>query len=210
MQIGKTVWRLIPHDDDWTLGNIQQVALDWSIKNGRLHIGWGQIGDMKSKLFKSPEAITEAIKEAIRGEKNQSARHGGLSLFDFYYNMEKGDLVILNNGIGPQVVMEVTGDYEFATESHSPSASHLHQRKAKIVHRNARDATELRDKCRDQGNRHKLAPDRVNHCTLIRLPNKLDDRPGPERINATNRLAALLASPRSNGRIDASIQNNRL
>jgi len=49
------VWRLIAHHED------RDAAIRWSLKNERIAIGWGGIGDLGSGVFNSAADIQDAI-----------------------------------------------------------------------------------------------------------------------------------------------------
>ncbi len=82
----------------------------WSLKNGRIAIGWGAIGDIESQGYKSVEDIRDAIQHFYPELSNSS--NGASSLWNFFNTMKVGDLVILRGDKNSRVV-EVVGDYLF-------------------------------------------------------------------------------------------------
>ena len=103
------VWRLITHHAD------KDQALFWNTQNSRIAIGWGAIGDIRDEGYKSANDITSAIKTAYPNLDNSHL--GGASLWDFYEEIQRGDLVILSANKPRVLVVEVDGDYEWADES---------------------------------------------------------------------------------------------
>ena len=81
------VWRLIAHHED------RDAAIRWSLKNERIAIGWGGIGDLGSGVFNSAADIQDAIRVAYPQKSNGS--NGGFSLWSFYSAVKIGDQVIL-------------------------------------------------------------------------------------------------------------------
>jgi hypothetical protein len=74
------VWRLITHHAD------KDHALFWTKQNSRIAIGWGAIGDIAKKGYKSADEITSAIRTEYPGLDNSHL--GGSSLWDFYSGCE--------------------------------------------------------------------------------------------------------------------------
>src|ERR1043166_229523 len=113
------VWRLITHHVD------KDHALFWTKQNSRIAIGWGAIGDIKGKGYKSADDITSAIKIAYPNLDNSHL--GGPSLWDFSEKLDIGDLVILSAEKSFVLVVEVDGDYE-RTEESTLEGDYQHQR----------------------------------------------------------------------------------
>lgn len=122
------VWRLIiTHKSD------PKPMLDWAKKNGRVAIGWGLIGDIAEKGYTSQKDISDAINSIVEYHKLNNAGHGGASLYNFCYNVQYGDLVILTKG-KRYLVMKVEGNYEFNNKSEElPNKDYHHQRKASVL-----------------------------------------------------------------------------
>lgn len=124
------VWRLIiTHERD------PKPMLRWAKKSGRLAIGWGLIGSITDNKYNSPQEISDAIKNKMEYQALKNAGHGGASLFNFCYNAQPGDLVILSKNGKRYLVMEVEeGGYEFdSTSEKPPSGDYQHQRKARVL-----------------------------------------------------------------------------
>ncbi len=118
-----TVWRLMAH---W---HEPDKTVAWARKNGRVGIGWDDIGDVR--LYSSAQAISEAVKSAIPGLSNWP--FSGTQLWDFSRVMQKDDFVILGTFSGRAQVMQIIGDYEFNENSDTPAGGCLHQRAARVV-----------------------------------------------------------------------------
>jgi hypothetical protein len=99
------VWRLIPHHAD------KDLALAWSRYNRRIAIGWGRVGDIKERGYRTSAEIGAAIRKYYPELHNSGL--GGPSLWNFYAEMQKGDLVILSASKPRELVVEVDGEYEF-------------------------------------------------------------------------------------------------
>ena len=119
------VWRLITHH------HLPEEALAWSRKNGRLAIGWSRVQDINRQGYASPKEITAAIEQCHPETRNAGA--GGTNLWDFFFSMRVGDLVILSTGGKRTLVMEVTGDYEFKDKPEDSIGGYTHQRTARIL-----------------------------------------------------------------------------
>ena len=103
------VWRLITHHAD------KDHALFWTKQNNRIAIGWGAIGDIRVNEYESSDRITAAIKVAYPGLDNSHL--GGASLWDFYHEIQNGDLVVLSANKPRVLVVEIDGAYEWAEDS---------------------------------------------------------------------------------------------
>ena len=99
------VWRLIAHHVDPT-GIVDVIR-----KTEQIRIGWGDIGDLRQSPYRSAREISRAIWEVYPGLTN--FRFGGASLWRFYHEMQIGDLVIISSKQGRQLVVEVTGPYQW-------------------------------------------------------------------------------------------------
>lgn len=98
------VWRLITHHAD------RDAALFWARQNSRIAIGWGAIGDIRERGYGSADDITSAIRTQYPYLGNSHL--GGVSLWDFYAQMQNGDLVILSANKPRILIVEVEGDYQ--------------------------------------------------------------------------------------------------
>ncbi len=98
------IWKLILHHEE----DNRQDMLKWSRSNGCIALGWGKIEVIPH--CDSPECIE--VKIRMSGEYDDPPRFdGGPSLWSFYNEIEKGDLVILvGKGSRRVAVMEITGD----------------------------------------------------------------------------------------------------
>lgn len=119
------VWRLITHHDR------PEEMLRWSKTMGRVAIGWGDIGDLRTGRFRSPNAIADAIREHYPMLTN--AGRGGPSLWDFWVEMARDDLVILSDSHRRGAVMRAVGDYEFVARGDELVGDYQHQREAEEV-----------------------------------------------------------------------------
>jgi predicted Mrr-cat superfamily restriction endonuclease len=117
------VWRLITHHDD------KDAALSWSRQNGRIAIGWGGVGDIRTRSYRSAEDIAAAIRTTYPNLQNSGS--GGRGLWSLFAEMEKGDFVILSASRPREMVVEVEGDYEW--DEQSPlDGDYQHQRRVLI------------------------------------------------------------------------------
>ena len=105
------VWRLITHHED------KDAALFWTRQNSRIASGWGAIGDIRDRGYGSVADITSAIRTEYPALDNSHL--GGAGLWDFYAQIQNGDLVILSANKPRVLVVEVEGDYEWTEESPS-------------------------------------------------------------------------------------------
>ena len=122
-----TIWRLIAHHEN------RDAALCWSLKNERIAVGWGAIGDIRAKDYESSEEIRDAIGHFY--PELRSSSNGGFSLWNFFDVMKRGDLVIVR-GAKSSCVIEVTGDYFFDNQ-HFPfsekDGNYFHQRRVRLT-----------------------------------------------------------------------------
>lgn len=118
------IWRLITHD------KYRQAASDWGKQNSRITIGWGNIGDIGKQGYSSSREINKAIHEKNHDKRSNG---GGPSLWRFYKEMRKGDLVILK-AVKLERVVKVVGDYEWnnapliLNDGNEVTGEHYHQR----------------------------------------------------------------------------------
>lgn len=156
------VWRLITHHKD------KDRALLWARQNGRIAIGWGAIGDIRRQGYRSDKEISAAIQREYPQLNN--AALGGPSLWQFYAEVQKGDLVILSADKPRVLVVEVdleNGDYEWTDEIQGPSEEYYHQRR--VLMRRDQDANDLWDRAGG------AMPGQNPYLTLIRCALPLDD-----------------------------------
>src|SRR5262245_56981746 len=119
----KTVWRLLIDEPE--------VTLPWMTSNERIAIGWGEIGDVLH--LGSLDAIAEAIRERNEnhpdhaGKPAANVQHGCNSLYDFWFQMEPGDLVIISDRVHRRCVWEVVGGYEYVEQSAAPLILGTHE-----------------------------------------------------------------------------------
>jgi hypothetical protein len=127
------VWRLITHHER------QEDFLQMAKNEGRLAVGWSDIGDIMQHSYDTPEKIAQAIRREMPHLRN--AHLGGPSLWRFCYKVELKDLVILSTGKRRGCVMKVKDGYfyEDAREG-TLSEDYQHQRRAEAV---PEDAGEL-------------------------------------------------------------------
>ncbi len=118
------VWRLITHHKD------KDAALFWSRQNGRIAIGWGGIGNIRTQGYRSAEDIAGAIRRTYPNLQNSGS--GGRSLWSLYAEMQEGDFVILSASKPRELVVEVEGDYEWMDGLPVPMEEYQHQRRARI------------------------------------------------------------------------------
>src|SRR5262245_1928170 len=157
----RTVWRLLIDDPE--------VTLRWMSENGRIAIGWGEIGDIRQ--LGASDAIAEAIRARNEshpdhaGKPATNVQHGTNSLHNFCYQMRPGDLVIVSDGSRRRGVWEVQGEYEYAEPAASP-LNYQHQRLAQPSEMDP-DALWLQ-----AGGR--LVEGQINYRTLGRCANEVE------------------------------------
>lgn len=113
------VWRLVAHHLE------PERAIERSITNGKLAVGWGKIGDLRTLNCRDAHEITNKIGEVYPFLKN--SQHGGPSLWNFFSEMREGDLVIVAAGGKRHFVAEVVGPYVWMSEYDSFD-DYYHQR----------------------------------------------------------------------------------
>jgi hypothetical protein len=123
------VWRLITHHQD------RDAALRWSLNNGRIAIGWGQVGELSIHKFGSETEIVDAILHQYQSGDHplNNSKSGGFSLWNLLAKMKNGDLVILR-GASLSRVVQITGDY-FFDALNTPIAGDFynHQRRVEVT-----------------------------------------------------------------------------
>ena len=98
-------WRLLLSHDD------PAAALRWSREHNRIALGWGRIGHVVARGLDSERAIADAINHAYPGLG--SASRGGKALYQFVYELQVGDLVVLRSKRN-EAVVRVVGEYRLA------------------------------------------------------------------------------------------------
>lgn len=119
------IWRLIAHHAT------PDLAVTWSIESGRIAVGWAEIGDLRKLRCQNARDISARIRVAYPEDTN--AHTGGPSLWNFFSEMEIGDLVIISAGGRRYHVAEVTGPYIWVSAADSFDSDYLHQRAAVIA-----------------------------------------------------------------------------
>lgn len=116
-----TIWRLIAHHED------PDAAIAEMKRRNRIAIGWSDVGDLsKAKVSRSSD-ITQLISETHHPIENTHL--GGPSLWNIYYEMQKGDMVILNARSRRKCVFQVIGSYVFEADE-GQILGYAHQRSA--------------------------------------------------------------------------------
>jgi len=129
------VWRIVAHNKD------PEAAISWSLKTGRIALGWGDIDDLR-KLDHVTERVIRGLLEREYPDVNNRP-HGVRSLLKFW-NMKIGDLAIVGAGKGRRShVVRLVGQYEW--NRRGPSRDYNNQRAAV---RTSDDANELWQRCR--------------------------------------------------------------
>lgn len=105
----RNVWRLKTHHVD------PDEALRWMRVNEKIAIGWGEVGDLRTRGYASADDVKDAIRNAYPDARNVG--QGGLNVWSFYDEMKHGDLVLLSSGTTRALVVEVTGDYVWEAEA---------------------------------------------------------------------------------------------
>jgi predicted Mrr-cat superfamily restriction endonuclease len=114
----KNVWRLITQREH------KDEALAWCRENSRISVGWNKIGDIRKQGYRSADDIGAAIRKAYP----QGHDSGGPSLWNFYSEIQIGDLVILSAGRPRVFVVEINGEYEYIEGPRSHGIPYSHQR----------------------------------------------------------------------------------
>lgn len=125
-----TIWRLIAHHENAALA-VEEMKL-----RNRIAIGWSGTGDLTDSNVSGASDITALI--LATHPQVENSHLGGPSLWNLYYHMQEGDLVILNAHGRRLCVFEVIGPYLY-----EPSAgqimSYAHQRPASLTSINPED-----------------------------------------------------------------------
>ncbi len=120
-----TIWRMIVHHEN------RAAAIRWIRANRRIAIGWGDIGDVAA--YDAKADIKSAIKVHYLPPHPNNGGSGSESLWSFCHDVQIGDLVILAGDKSRELVVKVTGDYEFV-EGESPLiGEYNNQRKIEIT-----------------------------------------------------------------------------
>src|SRR5688500_6587109 len=154
-----TVWRLILHHEKQFI----EQAIQWSRREGFVAIGWGRMGDLRGVPLRTVEELTQVVARCHPHETRSNHVHGGRSLWRFFKEMKKGDLIILSTGGGRVQTMRVTGGYYFVDHEHP---RYEHRRPAEPV---GIDPDRL---WRAAGG---MAPGQMIYSTLIRCARELSD-----------------------------------
>jgi hypothetical protein len=118
------VWRLVAHHED------PKGAIEWSIATGKVAVGWGSAGDLRDLAPSSGTDISHTLPSVYPDLQN--AHLGGPSLWNFFKLMKIGDLAIVSGGGARSHVVEITGDYFFASARDS-FGDYFHQRTAVVT-----------------------------------------------------------------------------
>ena len=119
------IYRMIVHHTD------KPAAMEWTRKNRRIAIGWGDIGDVAA--FERKAEIKSAIKSHYLPPHPNNGGSGSESLWSFCHDVQIGDLIILSGDKSRELVVEVTGDYEFVAGKSPMFGEYNHQRQVEIT-----------------------------------------------------------------------------
>lgn len=117
------IWRLVAHHEE------SEYSLQKMKENGRIAIGWSDLGDLTLLDPQSSKDISSRIKE-IRPDVS-NAMMAGPSLWNLYSEVEIGDQVIVTAKGRRECVFEVTGDYIF--DRKNSILGYSHQRSAALT-----------------------------------------------------------------------------
>ena len=127
-----TLWKLALHHEQ----KRKKKMLDWSLREGRIALGWGKVGNIPQ--YDSWQEIRTAIRQI---DDYRTGLHpsnwiaGGHSLWSFYNEMKKGDLVILVGANSRRELVVEVADESIEWKSKRESATfddYQHQRNAQI------------------------------------------------------------------------------
>lgn len=117
------IWRLVAHHEK------SEESLQKMKENGRIAIGWSDLGDLSLLKPNSGKDISSKIKDIRPDAKN--AMMAGPSLWNLYSEVETGDQVIITANNKRKCVFEVTGPYIFDKEN--SIFGYSHQRPAALT-----------------------------------------------------------------------------
>lgn len=103
-------WRLVTHHEH------PQLALDEYRHRSIIALGWGAIGHLAAMQANGPNPIRRALLNIPDYVSPRRARSAAECLWDFYQEMQQGDLVVLSLGESGGIqhdVVEVIGGYEW-------------------------------------------------------------------------------------------------
>ena len=119
------IYRLIVHHTD------KPAAMEWTRQNRRIAIGWGDIGDVAA--YASKAEIKSAIQTHYTPIHRDNSSSGSQSLWSFCHELQIGDLIILSGDRARELVVEITGDYEFVAGESPLHGEYNHQRQIEIT-----------------------------------------------------------------------------
>lgn len=120
------VWKMITHHTN------RDSAIAWTRKNGRIAIGWGRVGDITN--FDSKAEVKDTIHEHYPiPPYSNNAHWGAPSIWDFCYEMKKGDLVILAGRSPRELVVKILGDYEYVAGESPLEGDYQNQRRVQVT-----------------------------------------------------------------------------
>jgi predicted Mrr-cat superfamily restriction endonuclease len=158
----KTVWKLIPHHLS------KDGALAWTKSNGRIAVGWGWVGDIYKKNYFDAKDIANVIKRVFEEGNHpyKNSAEGGLTLWSFAKEMQIGDYVIVSGNRPRQLVVKVTGDYQYSPSVNPLLINYEHQREVEITYINPDELWQLAGA--------KTIAGRSPYATLARCANQVN------------------------------------
>ncbi len=107
------------------------AAMRWTRANRRIAIGWGKSGDVRQ--YDAKDHIKTVLPVLYPPPHPNNSKSGSESLWSFCHDMQIGDLIILSGDKGRELVVEITGDYEFVAGQSPLYGEYNHQRAIEIT-----------------------------------------------------------------------------
>ena len=119
------IYRMIVHHTD------RPAAMRWTRANRRVAIGWGKSGDVAR--YNGKAELKRALVACYPPPIRNNFKSGSESLWSFCHDVCIGDLIILSGNKTRELVVEITGDYEFVPGDSPLFGEYNHQRAMEIT-----------------------------------------------------------------------------
>lgn len=195
----------------WRVGTKDDHQSYWKVmlENDYISIGWAEIGDLSDKDVKNKEDILRLFNDEgfykEKNKKNVASRKAG-EIFNFYENINIGDVVLAQDGADILGVGIITDDYSYVAEEAFPHIRPVEWKSTSVDFSNQDGKLTTVKKITDLNTIHRVERilSSMKNISLLpgvtslgqtRLNQILYGPPGTGKTYATKAIAVSIAAP---------------